>query len=510
MCLLPGSPVFVKDGGVKEIECLSEQDEVLVNDGNYQKVIKPLRRSYSGELVSVRTTGLGIGVMMTPAHRVYAIRRRAKERKEYFRNKQIVYSEAIKMRNNEGIGSSVISKRLGVHPQTIEQWFRGSKPHDGHSGFLQSLSEFVQSNEGKPEWIPVRDLEKGDIVLFPVQKGFKEIESVPLPQNNFNATRRLPSELKLTSTVLEFLGFYVSEGCGTNESVIFCFHKEERSFVSLVVSIIKSLGLHCKVSPHRVKKSVTVRIDSVLLSKFLTECLGKGAHNKVIPSWINQMPEWQIVPFLRGVWLGDGSKWALLRGKRFTSYSTVSKVLAYQLFQILIRLGYLPRLVSEKVGYSISINGNQVIRFVEEVLKSKIKLKRGKEGGRTFLDDDFYYMPITEIGKIAYTGDVFNLEVESNHCYCSPFIVHNSEGFGIEVLEAMSCGREAIASTGCGASDISSWQFDAGRVDHLMNLIENCRQHANVFEPPREMAVKYSWDKIRERYIKVWKELLQC
>ena len=101
-----------------------------------------------------------------------------------------------------------------------------------------------------------------------------------------------------------------------------------------------------------------------------------------------------------------------------------------------------------------------------------------------------------------------------------------SEGFGCEVLEAMSAGRPVICSEGAGASDCvpEHWRFKARDVDDLVECIRymrTCSESKQQYfgsacngllpmdsEWIRGEALKYEWDKIRARYVEVWKSIL--
>lgn len=92
-----------------------------------------------------------------------------------------------------------------------------------------------------------------------------------------------------------------------------------------------------------------------------------------------------------------------------------------------------------------------------------------------------------------------------------------TEGFGIEVLEAMSYGRPVIVSNGAGAADVVSEGIDgfivskrdpktiAEKIDWFKNHPKELREMGNN---AKEKAKEYSWDKTREKYINLWKELL--
>jgi len=97
-----------------------------------------------------------------------------------------------------------------------------------------------------------------------------------------------------------------------------------------------------------------------------------------------------------------------------------------------------------------------------------------------------------------------------------------TEGFGIEVLEALAHGRYCLCSTGAGASDVylnptrglpnQSMIFKPGSPDDLASLIDHTRKNwswdEGVPTACREIAKNYTWDKIRSRYQKLWQEVL--
>lgn len=126
-------------------------------------------------------------------------------------------------------------------------------------------------------------------------------------------------------------------------------------------------------------------------------------------------------------------------------------------------------------------------------------------------------------------GDFYN----SLYCYIQPSA---TEGFGCEVVEALSYGRPVICSKGAGASGVVVREYDppglvveACSVDALAeaikfmkecqqscwNTCQNCRPnkdgHWNMCSwqgSALDVASEHSWDKIRARYINLWKELL--
>jgi len=99
-----------------------------------------------------------------------------------------------------------------------------------------------------------------------------------------------------------------------------------------------------------------------------------------------------------------------------------------------------------------------------------------------------------------------------------------TEGFGIEVLEALAHSRPVVCSDGAGAVDVirefskqdtPGWEFSAGNVGEMIDVIRATRAFLSdpyvakvLMETTRTVAIKYTWDKIRQQYIDLWRGLL--
>ncbi len=116
-------------------------------------------------------------------------------------------------------------------------------------------------------------------------------------------------------------------------------------------------------------------------------------------------------------------------------------------------------------------------------------------------------------GRIELMGWVDNVSDFYNNTslYVQPSV---SEGFGIEVLEAMTHHRAVVCSEGAGASDLlSSWyKFKPRDVDDLASKIDQVKLRGACqgwgYPNWQEIASKYTWKEIRGAYISVWKEML--
>jgi glycosyltransferase involved in cell wall biosynthesis len=114
-------------------------------------------------------------------------------------------------------------------------------------------------------------------------------------------------------------------------------------------------------------------------------------------------------------------------------------------------------------------------------------------------------------GNYNIMGYVKNIEdfYNSISIYVQPSV---TEGFGIEVLESMATGRPVVASDGAGAADcIGSCGLITPKKDvvALMQAIDTLKNNkVDKIQPCQLQADKYTWDKIKQQYTNVWKELL--
>jgi glycosyltransferase involved in cell wall biosynthesis len=121
---------------------------------------------------------------------------------------------------------------------------------------------------------------------------------------------------------------------------------------------------------------------------------------------------------------------------------------------------------------------------------------------------------IHQAGWQENVSDFYN----SLSLYVQPSV---TEGFGIEVLEAMAHGRAVLCSNGAGSVDtVPEWySYDPLDVDTLASKIDQVRlrgccqpagreQHIpNGYPHWESIASNYTWDKVRQQYVNLWKSL---
>jgi glycosyltransferase involved in cell wall biosynthesis len=118
-------------------------------------------------------------------------------------------------------------------------------------------------------------------------------------------------------------------------------------------------------------------------------------------------------------------------------------------------------------------------------------------------------------GEVEFLGWVKNVSdfYNSISCYVQPSV---TEGFGIEVLEAMAHGRPVIVSEGAGAADVVENKITGFVVprrnsdaiaDCIMKLKNDPALCESMGAAARAVALCYTWDKIIPQYWALWRSL---
>jgi glycosyltransferase involved in cell wall biosynthesis len=115
------------------------------------------------------------------------------------------------------------------------------------------------------------------------------------------------------------------------------------------------------------------------------------------------------------------------------------------------------------------------------------------------------------IGLVGWVKDLENF-YGSISLLCVPSA---TEGFNLEVLESTSHARPVLCSVGAGAADVvpAGWRFPSCDVDALANRIDEWKKRGDEVRgmglQGRARAFAYDWKIIRQRYVNLWREILQ-
>jgi len=169
------------------------------------------------------------------------------------------------------------------------------------------------------------------------------------------------------------------------------------------------------------------------------------------------------------------------------------------------------------VGYLGSLGADKGVRYLLEAWKNlaykdAILVLGGSDSQTPWADyliRTYGGGTIVQLGWVKDVSDFYN----GISLYVQPSV---SEGFGIEVLEAMAYGRNVLCSTGAGACDliVPEYQFPSGAINTLAKKIDQqkldfgTREAMEDSKHVRDRASAFTWDKIRARYQDLWRSLL--
>lgn len=492
-CLLPESYIHTKSG-LKMIKDITKSDLVFTHNGRLRKVEKVYKRPYRGSIFHIQPFYFRLGLKTTPEHPFYAI-------------KSQKYCPTM--------GCKTVCKQSCTSPK------KEKCPHKYFKDY-------------KPQWIQSQNIERGDVLIFPrfnkilqkkkeinlkeyLEKGSYQLKDGYLIFDKGTRCNVLPNIIKIDEDFCRLIGYYLSEGyTDSRDSISFCFNEKEGSYTEDVKILMKKVFhlSYCREVKRKNRKSV----ELIFFSKHLSFLFGKlfyqdkddvkKAHTKCLPNWTLGLSTKQQAEILKGWWRGD------------TGY-TVSRLLMNQMKIICLRLGIIPSIgvghAREKFNLGEHRIGDRIIKsnhnvfhfsnlsFFEDELnllqedcfkKFNTKLKR-KHG---WINKDNIYVPVRDVKKEDYSGEVYNLEVKDDNSYITEFAsVHNcwtpwfslfGSKSGFDKIE--DCFEELTPQifaleTGLSSDPLMNWQLSA--LDRF-SLVSNSDCHspekigreANVFD----------------------------
>ncbi|EQD33784.1 SUF system FeS cluster assembly, SufBD [mine drainage metagenome] len=261
----------------------------------------------------------------------------------------------------------------------------------------------------EPEFIKAEDLEVGDFIVYVAPTSSKDNQ-------------------EFDEAALKILGLYLAEGSVTSnkalrgiKSISFSFgkSKKEKKLAIGLNSLIHKKGWKSSIFKSKGGYYTVSSYAKGLISLCEDNC-GKGARSKLLSSKVMELPPERQKVLLDAYWDGDGSVY-IRNGKRLMRASTASRLLAYQLQEVLARNGIFANLNvrpgSEDIilGRKIKRGDQYIIEYTEERGMGEVRRK-----GNQFL------VPIKQIKRHSFNGLVYNFSVEKDESYLvKGFAVHN-------------------------------------------------------------------------------------
>jgi len=478
-CLLPDTYIHTNQG-IKIIKNIKKGDFVYTHKGRIKKVIGIYKRNYEGNIYTIKPFYFRLGLATTPEHPYLVIKN------DRYKGSSNYYGEQLK-----------------------KDYFK----------------------QKKMEWVEASRVKIGDIMLFPRFKEIQDKETLQLDKIlnpiavKYNENKIapigdkinwIPNIIKIDKNFCRLVGYYLAEGYTNNRDAIgFSLKNNEKEYINDIEFLMREI-FGVKPAKIRVQKD-NQGIELIYYSKILENIFKhlfyvspdiRRAYTKKIPNWMLKLPAEKQAEIFMGWWRGD------------TGY-TSSRVLMNQMKIICLRLGIIPSIVIShpkeifnKKEHKIKnrqITANfdlfhfsnlsffeDTFNLLEEPYFKKFDFKTIRRNG--WIDKNYIYLPVREITKKLYKGDVYNLEVEDDNSYLSEFAtVHNcwtpwfsvfGSKSGFNTLE--ECFEEYTkyiyaVETGLSSDPAMNWRLS--QLDKI-TLISNSDAHstpkigreANVFD----------------------------
>jgi len=280
--------------------------------------------------------------------------------------------------------------------------------------------------------VPACELKLGDFLLYPIPTAITDLETINLKDyltKSYTFGPRppeIPYNVKIDAALLKLIGYWIAEGSSHRAYIRFSLGKHEEEFAQEIVLLIKDIfGIPAAIHKRNVLKTgLEISVCHAYLANIFENLCGRGAENKHIPFVFQQLPPEKQFILLNAIWKGDGWSFIANRsGKTHKAIVTISRVLAEQIVDVLLRNDFYPsfRIEASKIDKN-GVRHKEVYRIVwSEEAKPQHNYKYYQPDGT-----QFWMLPIKEIRKSRYIGPVYNLTVEKDHSYvANSFAVAN-------------------------------------------------------------------------------------
>ncbi len=358
---LPAGELVSKGDTFKPVDAVSAGEPIVTHTGNFQDVKQTFVHRHTGKMFEILPLSKGNGFRLTGEHPVLSIKR-----------------------------DKVLTKR-----QKRRNWQREV-----------STKALLET---EPEFIKAENLSEGDFIVYVAPK-FSE------------------DDADITSTELKLLGLYLAEGSISSnkalrgiKSISFSFGKsdKEAKLAKEVNQLIHKNGWRSSICKTKGGYYTVSSYNKELIELCESNC-GKGAKTKTLSAKIMKLPQKKQKLLIDYYWVGDGSLY-LRKGRKLMRASTASRLLAYQVQEILARNGIFANLNVRQGSYDFVL-GRKIKRSDQYI----IEYTEGKTMGEVRRKDNHFFVPIKRINKSDFDDLVYNFAVNKDESYLvKGFAVHN-------------------------------------------------------------------------------------
>jgi len=363
LCIDPDTPVMTNPS-MKQMSAISVGDMVLTHMGEYKQVTKLWDMKYTGTLFRIHVYGKPEPLVCTADHPIIAVSRPKSNRKD---GRLLRTTEPLKF----------------------------YKPGELKAG------DYLVSPIVRKE--------------LPVSKFEKEVS-----MHKHGLVKKLV--LEASPELFRLIGFYLAEGsCDGGRRVNFDFNVTETATLAADCNdlVQKFFGKRGVVNKNG-ENGIRVCLNSAIAEDFFSQ-FGKGAPNKRLPDWVFFAEREKILEVMKGEWLGDRCRVKQARQK-YLNFTTTSKVLAFQLQQLLAKVGVVATIEksdpeNKLPSYHVDVFGRWAIKLAA-MWAIEFDYHPTKHADKFHISESYVYLPIRKIETSEVTDyRVMDVTVADDHTF---------------------------------------------------------------------------------------------
>lgn len=371
-CFPPGTLIRMADGSQKPIEAIRPFDQVLTAEGNVSWVSQVAGREVSEEIYEVKLWG-HLRIRMTQEHPLLT-------KRGYIKASELRLDDYVAI-PKYAPGKANYLHTAAHHQLTVQQARIAAKcPVASRSVGTQGGA---LSGERRPVFV----------------------------------YRTIPEIIEMTEEFGWICGTYLAEGGSDGYKLVWTWNiKEESTHVARLVKSLKDVcGVDASVSFQRTRNTCKVSIHSIVWSQVFRSLFGENVYSKKLHSDIASGNEKFLKGLLQG-WLdGDGHR---DDSRQFWQGTTVSKLLALDMFNIANALGMLPSLQISDPKISHGVKSRQ--------RRYDVYIRDRREPLHAVVEEKCVWRQVQGIEKAHFEGRVYNFEVCGDNSYVADCVgVHN-------------------------------------------------------------------------------------
>lgn len=283
----------------------------------------------------------------------------------------------------------------------------------GHKFKISGDHKILIYRNGETNWIPVQEIKRGDLFVFPIPK--LEKDSSVQKEMVLQSISGYKKTFKLNNPFFRFLGFWIGDGFSNN------YHNTERIGLTFTEVREKELAEYYKrlvakefqisqISTYVHQGAINIYWRDGPFRHWLTQNFRREWSGKMLPPWFINVSKDEFDQFLKGWVESDGTS------RHGGGFRITTKEPDLALFAQILSLSF-----GKMVGFrKIRVMNKNYYELIIPGTQHLVRVNNGK-----------YLISIQKIEEVKRPDPrqrLYNLQVENDESYCVPMaVLHNCQ-----------------------------------------------------------------------------------